>query len=116
MPTDAEETVAKEVLYPDDLSGETLEIDPDGLLDGGLAFWNADGDAEALPDGAKRGWWLPVDSAEHGQVWASMPGDLREQMVDADLGSGDIIEVVSMKKQGGEETSPWKAEMAVVAE
>lgn len=116
MPTSADDTVTKEVLYPDSLSGETLELDPDGRLNGqGMAFWNADdpGDAESLPEGAKRGWWLPVDSAEHGQVWAAMPRELRERI--AELESGDIIEVLSCEKGPGE-TDPYMVEIALLTE
>lgn len=119
MPTDAADTVSKDVLYPDDLQGRTLELDPDERLNGqGLAFWRADdeGDAEQLPDGAKRGWWLPVDCADDGQVWASMPRDLRVTLIEKGLGSGDIIEVLSLEKAGPGETAPWFAEVAVVAQ
>lgn len=117
MPTRADDTVTKEVLYPDDLTGETLEIDPEGRLNGELAFWNAEDpeDTEDLPDGAKRGWWLPVDSADHGQVWASMPRDLRESLAEKGLTSGDIIEVLSHEKGPGD-TDPWMAEVAVITD
>lgn len=117
MPTDAEDTVTKDVLYPDDLSGETLEIDPENRLNGGLAFWQSDidADAEELPEGAKRGWWLPVDSAEHGETWASMPRELREQLIENGLQSGDIFEVLSLEKGPGE-TDPYMAEIAVLTD
>lgn len=111
MPTDASETTAKDVLYPDDLQGDTLEIDPNGEMNGGIQFWDAD---EAPPDGAKHGWYFPVDSADHGETWAAAPRDLREQL--ADLEPGDIFEVLSLEKSHDGETAEWYAEIAVITD
>lgn len=108
MPTKAEDTVKKEVLYPDDLPGSTLEIDGE-RLNGETAFYHAEDDGEALPDGARRGWWLPVDSAEHGPVWAAMPRVLREEIAGHE--PGEIFEVVSIGKGPGE-TDAYEAEIA----
>lgn len=111
MPVDAKDSVTKEVLYPDDLTGETLEIDPNGLMNGAVQFWDAE--EEATPDGAKYGLFCPVDSAEHGEVWASAPRELREAMVD--LVPGDIIEVLSCE-QGEGDPAPWYVDIAVLTE
>lgn len=113
MPTKAEDTVKKDVLYPDDLDGATLEIDGE-RLNGVTAFWHAqdENDAEDLPDGAREGWWLPVDSAEHGKVWAAMPRALREEIIDHD--PGEIFEVVRLEKGPGD-TDPYESEIAWIA-
>lgn len=118
MPTDAADTITKDVLYPDDLGGKTVEIDPENRLSNGLAFWKADdqGDAEMLPEGARHGHWLPVDDADEGTVWMSCPRDLREVMVSEGLESGDIIEILSCEKAGSGETDQWYAEIAVVTD
>lgn len=108
MPTKPEDTVKKDVLYPDDLPGCTLEIDGE-RLNGSLEFFHAKDDADHLPDGAREGWWLPVDSAEHGETWATMPRVLREEIMGHE--PGDIFEVVSLGKGPGE-TDPYQAEVA----
>lgn len=112
MPVDADDTLAKEVLYPDDLSGRTLEIDPDGLMNGTVQFWDAD--EEPTPDGAKHGLFFPADCADEGQVWVAAPRDLRKSL--ADLEPGDIFEVLSCEKAGPGETDPFYAEIAVITE
>ena len=113
MPTKGEDTTAKEVLYPDDLAGRTLELDPDRELNGGMAYWAAEdtADAERLPDGAKRGWWLPVDCADDGRLWMAVPRALREEL--NSLQSGDIVEIVRCEKGPGD-TDPYSVEVAVV--
>lgn len=109
MPTDVSETTTKDVLYPDDLRGDTLEIDPRGEMNGAVQMWTAE---ECPADGAKKGHYFPVDSAEHGETWAAAPRDLREQL--AELDPGDIFEVLSMEKSGQGETDEWLCEISVI--
>lgn len=114
MPTSGEDTVKKDVLYPDQLVGETLVIDEGwDLLDGEVQFWDAadPDDKKALPDGAKNGWWLPVQSAERGTLWIACPLQLREAILE--LQPGDAFEVIGMAPGQGE-NDPYDVEIAVI--
>lgn len=118
MPTKAEDTVTKDCLYPDDLTGRTVEIDPEQRLENGLAFWRPDeseADDEQTPEGARHGYWLPVDDADDGEVWMSCPRDLREAMLRNGVESGDVIEILSHEKGPGD-TDPWMAEIALITD
>lgn len=97
MPTSARDATTDDALYPDQLPGRRLELDPD-RLDGELEVWDArdDDDAEALPDGADYGNWLPVvdhSGPEAREVWASAPRGLLEELLEAGAEPGDYVEV-----------------------
>lgn len=111
MPTSGRDTVAVDVLYPDELPGSGLVPDPD-RLNGELAFWDADDleDREDLPgQGASYGWWLPVLHPEHGEVWAVAPRALREWLVANEVEPGDAFEVTKVV-EGDEEHDPYEVE------
>lgn len=114
MPESGRDTVSKDVLYPDDLTGETLIIDPADRMNGEMLFWNAEdeGDSEDLPDDARYGYFFPAIHPEHGEIWVSAPRELREVLVDK-INPGDEIEVLSLEKGPGE-TDPYMAEVAIV--
>lgn len=120
MPTDSAETLIEDVLYPDNLQGAALDIDPEERMNGSLQYWLADDpdDAEVLPDGAKRGHYFPVSviGSHDGEVWAAAPRDLRARLEQADVGPGDSVEVTELKKSGEGETDPYSARIAVITD
>lgn len=112
MPTSGRDTVAVDVLYPDQLPGDGLVLDPD-RLNGEVAFWDADDpdDRAALPaQGASFGWWLPVVHPEHGPVWAVAPRALRSWLVEEELEPGDAFEVTEVI-EGEKEHDPYEVEV-----
>lgn len=113
MPTSGRDTVTSEVLYPDELEGRLLELDGE-RLNGELAFWDADDhdDREDLPgQGASYGWWVPVmDSADNEPRWAVAPRQLREQLVELELGPGDAFEVTHLE-EGESDDDPYEIDL-----
>lgn len=118
MPTDSARTLTDDVLYPDNLQGTALDIDPEKRMNGGLQYWLADDpdDAEVLPDGAKRGHYFPVSviGSHDGEVWAAAPRDLRARLDQAGVGPGDAVEITELKKSGEKQTDPYTARVAII--
>lgn len=108
-----DDTVKRDVLYPDSLSGEIFEARSGPDSNGVFEAYHAEDDADHLPDGAKNGWFLPVIHVEHGEIWIAAPRDLREALVGLDL--GDAFEVLSCEKSQDSETAPYYAEIALVS-
>lgn len=116
MPTKAEDSVRKDVLYPDELQGKSLIARGE---DGVLAFWDAedDDDAEELPEDARYGWFLPVsDVYDDWTGWASMPRSLRMELLKADVKPGDGFHVKRLQQDedAEEETAEYTAEVEKV--
>lgn len=110
MPTKARDSVRKDALYPDELPGSAMALSSE-RLNGELQFWDAGDpdDAADLPsDGsADFGWWVPVEHGVHGEVWAAAPRALREQLLELELGPGDVFEVTDVMR-GDEEHDPYE--------
>lgn len=110
MPRDLRESTQKDVLYPDELPGETLQVCPD-RLDGEIVTWEAGEpgertpDYDDLPDGADFHDWLPVVHPDHGTAWACAPRALREALLGLDLEPGDFFQVTDHYR-GDDEHDP----------
>lgn len=103
MPVSPEDSVKKEVLYPDDLPGMELEIRENAYYDA-----EQDEDAKHLPEKAQYGLFLPVKDVAGDDLWASAPRGLREALLEAGLGSGDSFIVTDLQK-GSAEHDPYQA-------
>lgn len=118
MPRTPEETTTKEVLYPDDLPGENLQIEEYayyGCLDDETPGRCDDcEDCEELPDGAKYGLWLPVENGT-GRQWAAAPRALREDLLELGLDSGDAFRVTQAEK-GPHDHDEWHIDVQEVEE
>lgn len=112
MPSTADDTVKKEVLYPDESVGEGLVARDEYGDDSAIMFWNAEnGDQDVLPDGARYGWWLPVTligTDEH--AWLASPRGLREAIVENGIKPGDAFRVIGCEK-GPADHDPYEVEI-----
>lgn len=97
MPTKAEDTVRKDVLYPDEQAGNGFIPSP-GQLNGEIVYWLSEEDGDDLPDDARYGWWLPVDAVGRDwSGWLAAPRQLREDLLEEAVEPGDAFRVVSVE-------------------
>jgi hypothetical protein len=109
MPVEPDDSVLKEVYYPDDVT----EVDGFQIRER-FAFWDSDDsdDSEELPEEARHGLWLPVTPLGHGEEesWLSAPRQLREALVEAEVEAGDSFRVLEMEK-GPADHDPYEVEI-----
>lgn len=117
MPRSLDESTRKDAIYPDEMArtGDSYLIDAD-RLNGTVQTWDASDpdDAEALPEDAQYGEWLPVIDAvdpEYGEpVWLAAPRALRETLLEAGAEPGDAFRVLAVEK-GPEDHDPYEIEI-----
>lgn len=97
MPRDLEETVGKDVWYPDELPElGTVRLVSD-------AVYEAD---EVEADDARFGLWMKVEN-DGDEKWIAAPSELREALVNRD---SDVFQVRATEK-GDAEHDPWKVQV-----
>lgn len=109
MPTSAQDTVRKDVLYPDELAGRGFRASP-GQLNGEIVYWMSEEDGEDLPDDARFGWWLPVEDTDEWTGWIASPKALREALLEVEIEPGEWFRIVSVDR-GDDDHDPYEIEI-----
>lgn len=120
MPETAEDTVRKEVLYPDELQGESFIVrggpalpDEEGAK---CPVYDAELDREHLPDDAKTGKYVPVERLyDEWTGWIAAPGAVRQWLADEVVMTGDAFHVVKCGREG-DGTTPYEVDMELADE
>lgn len=111
MPTTPEDSTRKEVLYPDELQGESFFCRDVGGFGGDLPLvFDADDeeDDQVLPDDARHGYFIPVEKLyEDWQGWVSAPGAFRVALVDEGIKTGEGFHVKRCDRDGNG-TTPYE--------
>ena len=67
--------------------------------------------AELGGDVPKYGSWIPVETVTGEQAWLTAPSQLRSELVNQDISTGEQFEVVTMRKDGTEQSDPYRVEI-----
>lgn len=94
-----EESVDDDVLYPDDLAGETFELVGDAPVEA----------EEVDHENAQYGWFMEVSNGE-SEKWASCPVELRKELGVAGAEKGHVFRVDGVD-EGREEHDPYQFEV-----
>ena len=101
----------------DSVSGSTELVFPDGATGQyslrERSVYAAEEVREELDgDVLKYGDWLPVEELETGdEAWLIAPSELRSRLVEDEVQAGEQFEIVTMSKQGLEQSDPYRVEL-----
>jgi len=106
MPEDLTESVSgsTELVFPDDAPGR-YELRERSVYD------SEEVRAELGGDVPKYGSWIPVETVTGEQAWLTAPSQLRSELVNRKISTGEQFEVVTMRKDGTEQSDPYRVEI-----
>jgi hypothetical protein len=95
MPEDLTESVSgsTELVFPDDAPGR-YELRERSVYD------SEEVRAELGGDVPKYGSWIPVETVTGQEAWLTAPSQLRKELVDREIRTGEQFEIVTMRKDG----------------
>lgn len=110
MPTDlADSTSGGTLIFPGDAVGIEFKLRETAVYDAEEV--RAELGNEETP---QFGLWLPVETPGDGEGWLNSPGELREELIDAEAAPGETYRVTRMEKNGTEETSAYEVNLEKV--
>lgn len=101
----------------DSVSGSTELVFPDGATGRyrlrERSVYDADEVREELGgDVPKYGSWLPVEIPDTGaDAWLTAPSQLRAALVEDEIRTGELFEIVTMTKTGHELSDPYRVQI-----
>ena len=106
MPEDLTESVSgsTELVFPDDAPGR-YELRERSVYD------SEEVRAELGGDVPKYGSWIPVETVTGQEAWLTAPSQLRKELVDREIRTGEQFEIVTMRKDGSEQSDPYRVEI-----
>lgn len=103
MPEDLTDSVtgSTELVFPDDAVGQ-YRLRERSVYDAEEVRTELGGDVPQY------GSWLPVEETETGMdAWLTAPSQLRTELVNAEVRSQELFEIVTMEKRGRDESDPY---------
>ena len=103
MPEDLTDSVtgSTELVFPDDATGQ-YRLRERSVYDAEEVRTELGGDVPQY------GSWLPVEETETGMdAWLTAPSQLRTELVNAEVRSQELFEIVTMEKRGRDESDPY---------
>ena len=107
MPEDLTESVSgsTELVFPDDAPGR-YELRERSVYDAEEVRDELNGDVPQY------GRWIPVTETVTGtEAWLTAPSQLRSELVDRNISAGEQFEIVTMRKDGTEQSDPYRVEI-----
>jgi len=106
MPRDLTESVSgsTELVFPDDSEGQ-YRLEELAVYDAEEVRAELDGDVP------KYGSWIPVEGQNGDEAWLTAPSQLRASLVDEEIRPGELFEIVTMRKDGHEQSDPYRVEL-----
>jgi hypothetical protein len=105
MPTDLTDSVSgtTELIFPDDSTGSTYRLRE-------LVVFEAEEVRDELGGEVPQyGSWVPVTVEETGEeAYLTAPAQLRNELVNSDVTEDERFEIVKMRKEGRDQSSPYQ--------
>jgi hypothetical protein len=101
MPRNLKDSVSgsTELIFPDDVDG-TYRLRERSVYDAGEVRDELDGDVPQYGD------WIPVED-DGDEAWLVAPSDLRAQLIDREIRTGERFTIDEMVKTGREQSDPY---------
>jgi len=103
MPEDLTESVSRstELVFPDDATGQ-YRLRERSVYDAEEVRMELGGDVPQY------GSWIPVEEMETGMdAWLTAPSQLRTELVNEEVRSQELFEIVTMEKRGRDQSDPY---------
>ena len=101
----------------DSVSGSTELVFPDGAtgqyrLEEHSVYSAEEVRQELGGDVPKYGSWRPVKETDTGtEAWLTAPSKLRAALVEDEIRTGELFEIVTMSKAGNEQSDPYRVDV-----
>lgn len=109
MPEKLSESVTggAELIFPDDASSQEYRLREEAVYDAEEVRDDL-GNGTEVP---RYGSWIPVETEQDSQAWLNAPSQLRNELVAAELESGDLFRIETLRKDGNHQSDPYLAEI-----
>jgi hypothetical protein len=104
MPEDLTDSVSgsTELVFPDDATGQ-YRLRERSVYDAEEVRLELGGDVPQY------GSWIPVEEAGTGtEAWLTAPSQLRSELVNKEVRSQELFEIVEMEKRGLDQSDPYQ--------